>query len=150
MRTLSMLALALCSGCVTTNTLRRGELLKLDGYDVEAVTQPIRALETESGKHLEYSRGQVLEVESRRGDVVKGQLQRFTVAPRPGHLLMVLDGREFSLDASAIVSTRISFASPWKTVLLVACILTSAAAITVGAFIGRSALSNLFSFRWNG
>jgi hypothetical protein len=145
MRSLSLLALTICSGCITTNTLRPGQLAKLDGYDAEAVTQPIRALETESGKHIEYSRGQVLAVESRGGEVVKGQLQRFTGAARPGHLLMVLDGREFSLDANAIASTRISFVSPWKTVLLIACILTSAAAITVGAVMAPS----LWSFRWS-
>jgi hypothetical protein len=137
MRTASLLALALCSGCFTTNTLRAGQLAKLDGYDAAATTQPTPTLETETGAQLKFSSDHLLEVEARDGSVFKGQLKHLEVDARLGLLKGSLEGgAAFALDPASIAATRVSVASPWKTVLLVACIVTAGvAAATVGVVV---------------
>jgi len=89
MRTLTLVACFLATGCITTNTLRAGQLEKLDGYDAMELGQAPRKLETITGKTIEFSTRHELELsslEARGGPEVKGRLQRFTIDPQLGLL----------------------------------------------------------------
>jgi hypothetical protein len=136
MRTLTLVACFFVSGCITTNTLRPGQLEKLDGYDATALAQAPRKLETITGKTIEFSPRQELELhslEARGGAEVKGQLQRFTIDPQLGLLQGTLaNGKAFSLAPSSLTGVKLNSISTWRTVLLVAAIITGALTTTVG------------------
>jgi hypothetical protein len=135
MRTLSLLALAVCSGCITTTTLRPGQLSKLDGYDAAAVTQPTRTLETTDGEQVEFSSNKVLKFESKGDAPVKGLLQHFEVDARRGQLRgRLVSGQTFTLDPSSLTATKMSWVSPGQTAGL------------IGLFIAGTLAGGLVSF----
>jgi hypothetical protein len=133
------LLMALFSGCVTTTTLRNNQMEKLDGYDVATEPASGRVLETASGAKVAYGKGRELEIHLIDGHEVTGQLEKLSVDTRLGLLRGTLtSGTAFSFLPSEVASLRVNAVSPWKTVLLVACILTAglgaAAGITVIAW----------------
>jgi hypothetical protein len=147
MRTLTLLALILCSGCITTSTLRPGQLTTLDGYDAAAVTQPTRTLETTEGEKVEFTSNKVVRFESKGDAPVKGLLQHFEVDARSAQVSgTFVGGQRFTLDPVSLTATKMSWVSGGKTALFIVgliagTIATFAAGVGLVVVGGRSLIS---------